>query len=256
MKKLVLACSAFLLILSACSSSSDSSSSSTDDDVLVSKTIETYANDGSTITTDYTYSGKKIVQETDDDGAYQKYTYTGNLITKIEYFDFDDVLEQREIFSYNSSSQLVSYVRLDIFDDGGNRDAFVYNANGTVSCTSYYGDLDSQDELQGTSIIYFENNEVSKVEEFSDLGTLTGTRLYTYDTKKNPFKNVIGLDKIQFVENEALGINHNIISDNYTNFGMLTTYNTTYTYNENNFPITDVDSDGDPTNNITTQYFY
>ena len=255
MKKLALACSTFLLILSSCSSSSDSSSSSTDD-VLISKTIETYANDGSTLTTNYTYSGKKIVQETSDDGVYTKYTYTGNLITKVEYFDADDNLEETETFSYNGSSQLVSYVRLEHFDDLGNRDTYIYNANGTVSGTSYNGDLSSQDDLQGTSIIYYENNEVSKVEEFSDLGTLIATRLYSYDTKVNPFKNVIGFDKIQFVENEAIGIYHNIISDSYTDFGTPVTYTTVYTYDQNNFPITAVESNGSASDNISMQYFY
>lgn len=253
MKKLALACSAFLLILSSCSSDSDDNPSNTDDNILVSKTIETYANDGSTVTTNYTYSGKKILRETDDDGVYQEYTYTGNLITKIEYYDVD-VLEETEIFAYNSSSQLVSHVRLEHFDDLGHRETFEYNPNGTVSSISYIGDLSSQDELQGNSIIYFENGEVSKVEEY-DADTLTGTRLYTYDTKVNPFKNIIGFDKIQFVENEAIGIHHNITSDSYDNFG-ITTYTTTYTYNENNFPLTAVESGDDPADDISTQYFY
>lgn len=253
MKKLALACGAFLLMLSSCSSSSDSSSSSTNDDVLVSKTVETYALDGSVVTSNYTYAGKKIVQETDSDGVVTKFTYTGNLITKIEYFDDSDALEQTEIFAYNSSNQLTSYTRLEHFDDNGDRETYVYNANGTVTCTSYDGDLLSQDNFYGTSIIYFTNNEVSMIEEYSDIDILTGTRLYTYDTKNSPFKNIIGFDKIQFIENEAVGIHHNIVTDNYTDFGVLTTYTTTYTYNDNNFPLTAVESGGD---DITTEYTY
>ena len=254
MKKLALACSAFLLILSSCSSSSDSSSSSTDD-VLVSKTVETYALDGSMVTTDYTYSGKKIVSETDDDGTHTEYTYTGNLITKIEYYDDTDTLEQTELFTYNGSSQLDSYTRLEHFDDLGYKDTYVYNSNGTVSSTSNSGDLSSQDDLVGTAIIHFEDNEVSLVEEFSDLGTPTATRTYTYDTKKNPFKNVVGFDKITFVENEAIGIHHNILADNY-NDGTVTTYTTVYTYNASNFPLTAVESGADPSDDISTEYTY
>lgn len=256
MKKLALACGAFLLMLSSCSSSSDSSSSSTNDDVLVSKTVETYALDGTVITTDYTYSGKKMVQETDDDGTHTEYTYAGNLITKIEYYDDTDTLEQTELFTYNGSSQLASYTRLEHFDDLGYKDTYVYNSNGTVSSTSNSGDLSSQDDLVGTAIIHFEDNEVSLVEEFSDVGTQTGTRTYTYDTKKNPFKNVIGFDKLTFVENEAIGIHHNIVSDNHTEFGILTTYTTTYTYNTENFPLTQLESGADPSDDITTEYTY
>jgi len=255
MKKLALACSAFLLMLSSCSSSSDSNSSSSDD-VLVSKTIETYALDGSVVTSDYTYSGKKLVQETDDDGVITKFTYTGDLITKVEYFDDLGVLVEKETFSYDSSSKLISYVRLELFNNDGIKDTFVYNSNGTVTGSRFSGDLSIQDDFYGTSIIYFTNNEVSKIEEYSDVGDLYATRLYTYDTKVNPFKNIIGFDKIQFVDNEALGINHNIVTDDYTDSGLPTPYTTTYTYNANNFPLTAVESGGDPSDNISTEYIY
>ena len=49
---------------------------------------------------------------------------------------------------------------------------------------------------------------------------------------------------------------NNIISDNYDGFGTVTTYTTVYTYNEDNFPLTNVESDGTPSSNITTEYFY
>ena len=59
MKKLVCLFAFSALVLNSCSTGS-SSSTTADSDVLVTKTVETYANDGSVVTTNYTYSGKKI----------------------------------------------------------------------------------------------------------------------------------------------------------------------------------------------------
>lgn len=252
MKKLICLFGLSALLLTSCSSSDSSSSTTDESDVLVTRTVETYANDGSVVTTNYTYNGKKAVQSTDSDGYYDKFIYTGDLLTRVEYYNFDDELEQTETFTYNSSGQVITYVRSEPIDDLGVRETYVYNSNGTVSTTSYIGNATSQTTAAETGIIHISGGEVTMTELSS--GEM---HMYTYDTKNNPFKNVTGFDKILFVEGESTGgFNHNIVTDTYTGFGT-EVVNSVYTYNAMNYPLTAAETEGtDATTTITTQYTY
>ena len=87
MKKLLYLFSAVALLLTSCSSDDDDSSSS---GTLLTKIIETY-DDGTIENITYTYNGNKIVKISSDLDLRDEtiYTYSGDLITKEEYF-FDD----------------------------------------------------------------------------------------------------------------------------------------------------------------------
>jgi len=253
MKKLIglFACS--VLFLTSCSSN-DSNDAATvnESDVLVTKSIESYANGDPSITTNYTYNGKKMIKSIDSEGYYELYTYTGDLLTKIDYYDSDDTLEETETFAYNSNGKLATYVRAEFTVNQGVRETFVYNNDGTVSTTTYFGDTTSQTDVLNTSTIEFSGSEVA-------MTTLnTGSmHMYTYDTKNNPFKNVIGFDKIAVLEAESVGLYHNILTDTYTESSLTHIYNSVYTYNALNFPLTWAESEStSPASTITTQYFY
>lgn len=255
MKKLICSACFIALSLTSCSSGGDSSTSS-ESDVLVTKTAETYANDGSVITTNYTYNGKKMVKATDSDGYYETYTYTGDLLTRVNYLSDLDELEETETFTYNANNKLVSYVRAELFDDSGVKETFVYNSNGTISTTTYSGDATSQTNVLNTSLINFSGGEVSVTQLFSG-STLVSTHTYTYDTKNSPFQNVTGYDKIAVLEVESVGLNHNILTDSYNEFGNNYITTSVYTYNSLNFPLTNAETEGtDATSTITTQYTY
>lgn len=58
MKKLLCLFAFSAVFLTSCSSSDNSSTPVTESDVLVTKTVETYAYDNSTVITNYTYNGK------------------------------------------------------------------------------------------------------------------------------------------------------------------------------------------------------
>lgn len=254
MKKLFCLFGFSALLLTSCSSSDSSSSS--DSDVLVTKSVETDNLSGTTLTTNYTYNGKKLVKETDSDGYYQTYTYTGDLITKITYLSDADEIEETETFTYNADSKLIRYVRAEVFIDQGVREEFVYNSDGTISTTTYSGTATSQTDLLNTSVIHFSGGEVSMTELF-DGSTLVSTHTYTYDTKNTPFKNVIGFDKIAVIEAESIGLNHNILVDDYTESSNNFIYTNTYTYNSSNYPLTWSEIEGtDTTSIISTVYTY
>lgn len=256
MKKLVCLFAFSTLVLNSCSTGS-SSSTTADTDVLVTKTVETYANDGSVVTTNYTYSGKKIVSTVDSDGNYENYTYTGNLLTKVDSYDSGDILQQRETLSYDSSDRLNTYIALDYINTTGHKETYVYNSDGTISTAASSGNLTTQTNSVSTGVVHFTNGEVTSFDNIETLGGTTSTTTYTYDTKNHPFKNITGYDKISFIDSDAAGITHNVLTQSYTSGSQTYVTTTTYTYNALNFPMTGSEIEGtDATTVIATTYTY
>jgi hypothetical protein len=246
MKKLVLVFSALVMVLSSCSSSDEETNTPpTSSSVLVKKAIVEDEDGG--YTTLYTYNGNKIVKTTNSDDTSEVFTYSGDLITKIEYYT-DTTLDQKDIFTYNTDNKLITYTRLDYGVEWGTKETYVYNSDGTLSVTEYIGDLTSQTQLNSTSKIYFTNGEISKTEVFEG-GIKTNTITYTHDTKNNPYKNITGFNKLSI--SSGGGISHNILTEVDTDAGT-STYE--YTYNSNDYPSTEKETYSGET--YTTQYFY
>jgi len=245
MKKILCLFGALTLVLTSCSSD-DSSSDSDSGTILLKKTITTDS-DGEKITTIYKYDGNKIISMIDGGDFNLYYTYTGDLITKIEFRYPDGDIEQINTYSYSADGKLSTFIRIDPEMDWGNKEVYTYNADGTVSAQSYSGDSESQTTKGEINTIKFVNGEVSEITSSS---SWEGHK-YTYDSKNNPLKNVLGLDKIAFADGESDGINRNILTD--TSEGGLWK-NSTYTYNENDYPVKDVDTGSDSSG--TTEFFY
>lgn len=258
MKKLLCLFAFSAVLLSSCSSSDSSSTPLTESDVLVTKTVEHYANDNSTVTTNFTYNGKKIVSSVDTDGFTETYTYTGDLISSIKEYDDTNTLLVEEMFTYNGSGQLVTYLLKDFDTNHWRKELFVHNSNNTISYMVYKGDNVEQTNLTETGTIHLTNGEVAQIDFNLISPSITGARIYTYDTKNNPYKNITGVDKINFVNEEAIGVSHNILTDHYTStFPTDEMYTTTYTYNSLNFPLTESEFDSTGTApSVTTEYTY
>jgi len=244
MKKLLYLFSAIALTLASCSDEDDSNNSSV---VLLKKAIDTHE-DNSTYTTNYEYSGTKLVKVSDDDDEYQLFTYSGNLITKIEYFLSDNTLDQIDTFSYDSSERLIQMVRVFPTDtDWGNKETYTYNANGTVTANYYSGDYNSQTNLDDTATITINNNSVTQI-SYTSGRTLT----YTYDNKKNPMINVLGLDKLIFTDGEGASAINNVLTV-VDSEGWLSSTGTLQ-YNSQDYPTSGTSTeDGE---DIETAFFY
>ena len=221
--------------------------------VLVRKIVNSYPGTGiADQTAVYTYEGNKIKKEvyTDSDGFVETtlYEYTGNLITKIESTDVDGLVF-RETFTYDAN-KLVAYVAIDYWEETGVKETYEHNTDGSITVSRFIGDLTSQLEADGTSTIQFTGGEVSSI-NFS-----TGTvKNYLYDNKKNPFKNVLGFDKIAFVDGESRGgISRNITQE--STGGPLPTFTLTHTYNTTgnaiDYPATTSISSGVETDVVLT----
>ncbi|MBE8725845.1 hypothetical protein [Flavobacterium hungaricum] len=245
MKKILCLFGALTLVLTSCSS--DDSSSESSDNVLLKKTIITNS-DGEKTTINYKYDGNKIVSAIDDSGdSNMYYTYTGDLITKIEYKYPDGTIDQINTYSYNAEGKLTTFLRVDPEMDWGNKEVYTYNTDGTITAQAYSGDSKTQ-TLKGTvNTIKFINGEVSEIVSAASWEN----HKYTYDDKNNPEKNILGMDKIAFVDGEANGVKFNILTD--TSEGDLWT-NSTFTYNDKGYPTKEVDKGSDSLG--TSEYFY
>jgi hypothetical protein len=226
------------LILTSCTSSYDDPTTTDQDSVLVRK--YTYGRNDQTITTNLIYNGNKVVSTNSTGGISEKFTYTGNLITKIEQFFYDD-LEQSNTYVYNSDQKLETFISLIPTMGNGKKVTFVYNSDGTTSYSKFTGNLTSQATLEETGKIFYTNGEIIQIESIA--GTTTTIQNFTYDEKNNPFKNCMGFSAISFPaisfsDFQVDGKSRNVLtyssSSSFNNFGA--TY--TYTYNDSNFPIT------------------
>lgn len=248
MKKILSLIGALTLLLTSCSSD-DSSDSGL---VLLKKTVITNS-DGEKATINYKYDGNKIVSATDDSGFFNlHYTYTGDLITKIDFKLPNGKSEQVNTFTYTADGKLSTFLRVEYEDEDGEavlkgyKEVYTYNADGTISVKGYSGSDVSQTVASGTATIKFVNGEVSEI-----ISSNSPDHKYTYDDKNNPTKNILGMDKIAFVDGEGNGVKFNILTDSAD--GVLWT-NSTFTYNENGYPIKEVDNGEDSLG--TSEYFY
>lgn len=247
MKKIFL-CIVVALIAISCSSDSSSNTASTSS-VLVKKMVQTDV-DGNLVSTNiYTYNGNKINTITSDDFLY-KYFYTGNLIVKEEIYIANNLAFVLD-FDYDTQNRLVQYRREAIGPGQIFRYVYQYNNDNTLSVDQYFT-YETGSEVEETPAKYYLNaqGEIEKIEEYSGATTLTTT--FSYDQKNNPFKNVIGMDKLLIPGGFYSNVTHRVHTG-YPPEILDQTFE--YTYNADDFPVTGRRTIG--TNQVANfQYFY
>lgn len=228
MKKLLYLFSASLLVLTSCSKDDDNSSTNATTTVLPTKVLYTETN-GSVYTSVLTYNGNKIVSVVDE-GVKTTYTYTGDLITKEqETGTSSSNFSSTTDYSYENN-KLKTAVTTETSGTQTYKSKYVYthNSDGTVNYNEYNINVSTGAETLSSSGKYtFSNGNLVKKEEG------TTVRIYEYDTKNNPVKNILGFDKLL---NEEFSLN-NIVKETSTYNGgnpNVTTYQ--YDYNTNGYP--------------------
>ncbi len=224
---------------------------------LVSKIITTSV--GQTETENITYIGNKLVEIAFTNGEKTKFTYTGNLITKIEEFD-GTTLNSIETLNYNIDGKLSSYLEVNYFSPlgggpTGRKVEYTYDTAGNILFTTFDGSATSQTNQYSTGKAIITQGQITKIEEYIPANTInnspayTATETITYDDKIFSGINVMGFNKItmQGTELGFYGAIHNILTVTKKNGAVLvSTDDSTYTYNSSNFPITE--------NNISKSY--
>ncbi len=260
MKKLFALLSAFTFVLTSCSSDDSNDAASGQ---LLTKLVETYEN-GDVETVTFQYSGNKILKRTSDYAFRDEtiFTYTGDLITKEEYFFDDDAgYSFYEVinYEYDATNRLIKSSRTAT--SLAEEDVFTYNSNGTISFTTT-STISSPSTIVATGVIYLNGDQPYKKEITFDPGTAMENNAVeegTFDDKINPFMNITGYSKMAIA----------CPTYNYSLEGTVNNYLTykrdnvlwdssTYTYNSNNMPLTETytDVEGNGDENSTLQYFY
>ncbi|MES2410217.1 MAG: hypothetical protein V4535_02100 [Bacteroidota bacterium] len=240
MKKIICLACAITLFLSSCTSETDSTSSA-EDDVLVE---EIWTDNTDPI--HYNYNEKKIVSAISQyEDRY--FTYTADLITRIQMYGNANGLgyglRTEDYFTYDTSGRLTEHI-FKAIPDGINTDyiittTFVYNSGNTISVVKTIGyPTLAFSYVPQTILIHLSGTTV--ISEDTSVYNTTGgfeysyTTSYSYDTKNNPFKNVIGYKEIYLAEVYVFGFEqlsylHNIVATEEMT--------ATYTYNSLDFPL-------------------
>lgn len=244
------------LTLTSCSSEGNSED---DANVVLPKTVSyKYSdapgdNDSSTII----YDGNKIVSASYTANDKEVYTYTGNLITKIE-----DFAEEGNISSKNEITYENGKLKIDVLTEIASdrtyisKRVYTYNANGTISFINYSVDPTTKVETKSSEgILTFVNgNLTNKTENFE---SYTYTKTYEYDAKNNPFKNILGFNLL--IDNETSASLNNVtkLTTVYKRGEEITTniFNSVYEYNDKAYPTKQTQTDSSESDEIT-EYVY
>ena len=262
MKKIILFLSVIVLMTSCSKSEEQPVTAPPSNNVAYGSLIKTMDYGGGGVES-YEYNGNKLFKITDiSDNEYEKYIYTGNLITQIETYNYTtNSLKQTETLGYDSNNRLNNYYSTQYAPTPSsnflNKNIYTYNTDGTISYVNYSGSGTTLNPIANyNGVIKLTNGEViENTVTFVSNGAIT-KKTFSYDTKNSPLKNVLSFDKLVFTHDYAkYGWSNNVMS--FTVAGSIPmAYNSTYTYNTDNYPLTcrEVSGNGSITNIIYTYY--
>ncbi len=252
MKK-ILFFSALALIFASCSSD-DNSSTSPEDNSTLPKTISyIYPNIqlGTNKKSTLTFNGNKIISSITP-VSKTVYTYSGDLITKQEVFDIDqqgkETKDKEVVYAYENGKLKTRIFKEDItteYPDGQyiEKTVYTHSTNELISYINYSVDKNTKVETKSRegNLTYKDGNLIKEVRK---VNSVTTTRVYDYDIKNNPLKNITGFNLL-LNEISDQGKN-NIVKTTRTSSENSNTavYLTTYTYNESNYPLKHTSFDG------------
>lgn len=258
MKKILCLFSALSMVLiSSCSS--DDSTDVASETLLPQKMVETTVENVKSGSLDFTftYDGNKLKQISLSDASKFVYTYTGEVITKVEEFKSSE-LQSTDVYTYEAG-KLVSKLTTRAFGSTPPQKlTFVYNANGTVNAN--YSEIINKQEIKydATRLYTFANGNILST-EYIDAVREKSTN--TFDDKKSPFTNITGVkllldldDNFDFYSANNAVKNVTVETDGSGKVIETVTVTNTNKYNANSF-ITEVFS-GDAKDSFKLEITY
>ncbi|WP_125722507.1 hypothetical protein [Flavobacterium ustbae] len=241
-----------LILGTFASCSSDENSYDKEDTSVLPKTMSynypDFPEDNTKIT--ITYAGNKIVSSVEDDSK-TVFTYDGNMITKQIQYDIEggkEIKDTEVSYSYENGKLKTRIIR-ELFSEDYPEGQYIYKtvythvSEAVITYVNYSINSDTKVETKSTdgTLTYNKGNLVKN--ELS--GSPKSDRVYEYDAKNNPLKNILGFDLLlnEVSDYAKNNVTKETKSDNGTN---VASYLTTYTYNEKGYPIknTSFTSDG------------
>ncbi len=239
-------------ILFACGGNDDSSDTENlNPDTALLKSFKLTDDFGGVTTGTFQYNGNKISRIIYDGSSYEAFTYTGMLLTKVEYFEDSNLLEE-QILTYDAQDRLISSTmhEYDPEFSGVSKTVYAYDTDGTISVQIYGGITETELELEETGTLIMENGNITRYTAvYADMETEVFN--YEFDTKFNPLKNSVGYDVLNLTYLEG-GVNN---IKKYTISPDMEEYTTTFQYNSAGFPVKSIEDAGDG-DTETIEYFY
>ncbi|WP_053970198.1 hypothetical protein [Mangrovimonas sp. ST2L15] len=238
-------CIATTIFISSCSSDDSSSEediTSDSNNLLVSQIVETY-DDGTSATINFTYDGNKLVSASSP-GYEEVYSYENNLLSQISEYE-DGSLVGETSFEYDSQNRLIN----ETYSSGGMQiqsNVFSYNEDGTIT-------LD-ENGMNTYILTFLDGNLISEEDVNGDQDYS-----YTYDDKHSPFLNLHQRDVFELVGSFETHENNVLTYINTGGAAITDSYENTFSYNSDGYPITGATTFEPGTANeetILLQYIY
>ena len=215
------------------------------------KTIEEInPSNGSTV--NFTYDGYRIKEASITSinaGLYKNiYTYTGDLITQEDGY-LNEMLLTSTLYTYeNNKLKTTIYKETNsgtiIPAYNFNKLVYTYESENIVSVESYTYSKNNWELIQPyyKVKIYFSGGNIIKREYLNSDGLVTHTESYEYDNKNNIYKNILGLDKLFFLDSFSNVMNRHLDIQDVNNANNLTRIHLSgvhydYNYNSEGYPI-------------------
>lgn len=235
-------------MLTSCSTDDNSITDPTSS--IFPKTVKSIypTNPSNNSTYTYVFDGNKIVSMRTEQWI-NEFTYEGNVIVKEVGYNYNILSGKGEKISEHKytyvNNKLVesSYVQsFNAYFQSKVRTVYTYNSDGSVKIEKYNIDIvtgiETKDDVI-TVLTYANGNLVKEVETNTRPGSnYVGTNAWEYDSKKNPFKNVLGFNLLLFHRPSV----NNIVKGSYsesTSPGTITAKSdavTDYVYDTNGYP--------------------
>jgi hypothetical protein len=159
------------------------------------------------------YNGSKITEIYYNPTQKKVFTYTGDLITKIEEYQAGAI---RFLHTYTyTNGKLTQYDNDDLLTRNKDHITYVHNTDGTISYEQVFS-FDGRPDWKKEGVLTFKNlNLVDDTAEFSFFNVTDEYNLLVnvleYDEKPNPYKNIIGYNALLNLKG-TIGVT-NITSD-------------------------------------------
>ncbi|TPG38157.1 hypothetical protein [Flavobacterium pectinovorum] len=192
MKNLLLLFGTLTLVFTSCSSNDSLTDSNTETAFKLTKIVHLTPDYSVMYFTDIKYDGNKIVSSTDNNGYVAKYTYTGELITKVEEFQSFTVLENIREYTYLNGKMSIEIQRMPN-ETKYLEIKYTHNTDGTIAYDRREINSASGKIITSSGKYAYKNGNIIK-NEIMNKGQVDIVFEYEYDTKKNPLSNILGLN--------------------------------------------------------------
>lgn len=170
-----------------------------EDPLLLVKKITITNAKGDVFEQNLTYYGNKLRGYIKSDGYRMNCTYKGDLITKFEEIGPDHKLSGTHDFVYEDNKLVIETID-HIKENDKLVKTYSHTSDTVVAFVeTNWSKITKKEMIIKSGTLYFSKGNLIK-EEYKDEKGHTQTVIYSHDKKANPFKNILGYDKLIYEE--------------------------------------------------------